>query len=133
MRRFSSYGPPNRRAHFCVERRELVDACVEQLVGRPEEEGGHYFTIWAPRQTGKTWLMERASEEIERRFAGQFLVARASVEGIVIYDEQPAEVFLERVPWWVEQTFHISLPGVPSSWEELQRLFSREHERGHRS
>ncbi|MCP4349120.1 MAG: hypothetical protein GY795_26870, partial [Desulfobacterales bacterium] len=56
MRHFHSYGPVDCRLHFCVERRELIEKCTEQLVGIPEE-GGHYFTMWGPRQTGKTWLM----------------------------------------------------------------------------
>lgn len=45
MRTFSSYGPVESKAHFCVERRDLVDSCVAQLVGQPDEEAGHYFTI----------------------------------------------------------------------------------------
>lgn len=53
MRRFHSYGPVDCRYHFCVERQTLVEKCIGQLVGIPEE-GGHYFTIWGPRQTGKT-------------------------------------------------------------------------------
>jgi len=60
MRRFHSYGPVDGKHHFCVKREELVSHCLAQLVGIPDE-GGHYtsflstcFTIWAPRQTGKT-------------------------------------------------------------------------------
>jgi hypothetical protein len=45
MRRFSSYGPVEVAANFAVERTDLVSRCVEQLVGAPEESGGHYFTI----------------------------------------------------------------------------------------
>ncbi len=55
MRRFHSYGPVDCRHHFCVDRTELIEKCAGQLAGIPEE-GGHYFTIWGPRQTGKTWL-----------------------------------------------------------------------------
>ena len=62
MRTFFSYGPVDCEEHFCVPRKELIDRCVSQLVGNIEK-GGHYFTIWAPRQTGKTWLMR----EVRRR------------------------------------------------------------------
>jgi hypothetical protein len=55
MRRFSSYGPVDPAFSFCVERRELVERCVAQLVGEQGEDG-RYFTIWAARQTGKTWI-----------------------------------------------------------------------------
>jgi hypothetical protein len=57
MRKFYSYGPVNCERHFCVKRHELVNACLDNLIG-DNEQGGHYFTIWAPRQTSKTWLME---------------------------------------------------------------------------
>ena len=51
MRKFHSYGPINSRYHYCVNRKKLIETCTEQLIGIPEE-GGHYFTIWGPRQTG---------------------------------------------------------------------------------
>ncbi len=63
MRRFHSYGPVNEKRHFAVPRKALVKTCFESLVG-DSEEGGHYFTIWAPRQTGKTWLMRQVKKEI---------------------------------------------------------------------
>jgi len=42
------------RRDFRVERRRLIEGCLEQLIGNPEK-GGRHFTVWAPRQTGKTW------------------------------------------------------------------------------
>ena len=70
MRRFHSYGPVDCEEHFCVPRKDLVERCVELLVGNPEK-GGHFFTVHAPRQTGKTWLMMEAERKIERNFSGQ--------------------------------------------------------------
>ena len=52
MREFYSYGPVNCRRHFCGPRRELVRSCLQHIVG-DLEDGGHYFTIWSPRQGGK--------------------------------------------------------------------------------
>ena len=123
MREFCSYGPVDREEHFSVDRRELVQRCVSQLVGAPGK-GGHYFTIWAPRQCGKTWLMREACAEIGRRSADQFLVATTSVEGMVIYDNDPAEAFLKRVPRWIAQTFDIDLPEEPPDWDSFQDIFS---------
>jgi len=57
IRRFSSYGPVDRDLHFYVPREELVSKAYTQLVGENPLKGGHYFTVWAPRQTGKSWLM----------------------------------------------------------------------------
>jgi len=67
MRHFHSYGPVDCKAHFCVKREELIAQGVEQLIGQPET-GGHYFTIWAPRQTGKTWLMRQIRADISKRY-----------------------------------------------------------------
>ena len=61
-----------------MERRELIEHCMEQLIGDPEE-GGHYFTIWAPRQTGKTWLMRQAITEIPNRYGDKFAVYHFSL------------------------------------------------------
>jgi len=57
MRKFSSYGPVDRELHYYVPRQELVDGAFQQLLGDDPNKGGHYITVWAPRQTGKTWIM----------------------------------------------------------------------------
>ena len=57
MRKFSSYGPINPSQHYYVPRQALVAQAVTSLAGEDPRSGGHYFTIWAPRQAGKTWVM----------------------------------------------------------------------------
>lgn len=59
MRKFCSYGPINTRLHYHVPRKALVDRAITQLVGEDPDEGGHYITVWAPRQAGKTWVMQQ--------------------------------------------------------------------------
>ena len=59
MRKFSSYGPVNTKAHYYVPRKELFENARIQLLGKIPDEGGHYITIWAPRQAGKTWIMNQ--------------------------------------------------------------------------
>ncbi len=66
MRRFSSYGPLNKKLHYYVPRKEAIDKACNQLIGTPPEEGGHYFTVWAPRQTGKTWLMQQVLHRLQK-------------------------------------------------------------------
>ena len=73
MRKFFSYGPVNCKVHFCVPRKEFIERAVIQLVGEEYEEGGHYFTVWAPRQTGKTWLMREVKKEIEKKYSDKFI------------------------------------------------------------
>ena len=60
MRKFSSYGPVDTNLHYYAPRSELVERVYRQLVGDNPDESGHYITVWGPRQTGKTWLMQQA-------------------------------------------------------------------------
>ncbi len=59
MRRFSSYGPVDTVQHYYAPREALVDKAYNQLLGHDPQRGGHYFTVWAPRQAGKTWVMQQ--------------------------------------------------------------------------
>ncbi len=59
MRRFHSYGPINNSLHYHVPRTGLIESAYTSLIGTPASEGGHYITVWAPRQTGNTWLMQQ--------------------------------------------------------------------------
>lgn len=121
MRRFHSYGPVDPRDHFTVERTALVERCVNQLVGDPAR-GGHYFTIWAPRQSGKTWLMRRTIDEISAHHGDRFIVGTLSMQGVVIQDDDPPEAFLQKVPFLWQRWLGISIP-APESWEALSQLF----------
>lgn len=60
MRTFVSYGPVDVDAHYYAPRTALIDFAYHQLLGENPERGGHYVTVWAPRQTGKTWIMQQA-------------------------------------------------------------------------
>ena len=60
MRRFSSYGPLNLKLHYYAHRTELIDSAALQLLGENPNEGGHFITVWAPRQTGKSWTLNQA-------------------------------------------------------------------------
>ena len=59
MRKFSSYGPISTTSNYYAPRKALIERGLLQLVGEQTEEGGHYITVWAPRQTGKTWVMQQ--------------------------------------------------------------------------
>ncbi|MCI0470152.1 MAG: AAA-like domain-containing protein [Candidatus Aminicenantes bacterium] len=78
MRRFSSYGPLDPEAHFFAPRENLITTAYNRLVGENPSWGGHYFTVWAPRQTGKTWLMQEVIEKIDR--TGQYHTAIITME-----------------------------------------------------
>ncbi|MCP4133888.1 MAG: AAA family ATPase, partial [bacterium] len=65
MRKFSSYGPVDTELHYYAPRQELIDRAYKQLVGDNPEKGGHYITVWAPRQTGKSWVMNEVLYRLE--------------------------------------------------------------------
>ena len=60
MRKFSSYGPIDTVLHYYVPRQALIDTAVGHLVGEDPTRGGHYITVWAPRQRGKSWILNQA-------------------------------------------------------------------------
>ncbi|MDM8524613.1 AAA-like domain-containing protein [Desulfococcaceae bacterium HSG8] len=121
MRRFHSYGPVDSTEHFRVPRKELIRRCTEQMIGNPGK-GGHYFTIWAPRQTGKTWLMRQVKKEIGTLYPDRFAVRMMSVQGVVLEKDDPPEYFLSRIPLLFSRFFNINVK-KPGTWEELGSLF----------
>ncbi|OQY56277.1 MAG: hypothetical protein DRR08_02540 [Candidatus Parabeggiatoa sp. nov. 2] len=66
MRKFSSYGAPNNKLHYYAPREALIKNAITQLKGEEPNEGGHYITVWAPRQTGKTWIMREVALTLKR-------------------------------------------------------------------
>ncbi|HHN93361.1 MAG TPA: hypothetical protein ENK17_01210, partial [Anaerolineae bacterium] len=65
MRKFCSYGPLDTELHYYVPRETLVNQALTQLVGEKPEKGGHYITVWAPRQAGKTWVMQQVLWQLQ--------------------------------------------------------------------
>jgi hypothetical protein len=66
MRRFSSYGPIDTDLYYYAPRKELIDNAVIQLAGENPVKSGHYITVWAPRQTGKTWVMQQVMLRLKK-------------------------------------------------------------------
>ncbi len=124
MRRFHSYGPVDCEEHFCVERKELVNHCVEQLIGNPEK-GGHYFTVWAPRQTGKTWLVRQAKKEIERRYPDRFRIGLMSMQGVVLKNTDSDEEILSWMPNLLRDSLNVKVD-APKDWMSWINFFHRE-------
>jgi len=125
MRAFHSYGPVDITEHYCVERKELLNQCTKQLVGNIEK-GGHYFTIWGARQTGKTWIVEQSVNIIRKQYKDQFKVAYISMQGFAD-DEQSnlSERFFEYWPGLIEDEFHLKT-GKITAWKEWLNLFSKQ-------
>lgn len=61
MRYFNIYGPVNETEHYVVPRKRLVANLIAQI------ERGTYFTIYAPRQMGKTTLLRRLRDVLQEK------------------------------------------------------------------
>ena len=81
MRKFSSYGPIDTVLNYYVPRQNLIDDAVNHLVGEDPARGGHYITVWAPRQRGKSWILHKAVWQLrsDPRYAG-FDVLKINLE-----------------------------------------------------
>lgn len=123
MRHFYSYGPVNCAHHFCVTRRNLVDHCTGQIIG-DLKSGGFYFTIWGPRQSGKTWLMKQVKKEIKNRYGGRFIIGTISMQGIAMDEDEPDRIFLKKVPKLMLDGFDMDVE-APGSWENWSLLFHK--------
>ncbi len=124
MRKFTSYGPVDRERHFCLDRKELIEQCTNLLTGDIEKEG-HFFTIWAPRQTGKTWLRNQVINVIKTRHKDRFIVGSLSMQGFQADPEDDAkEIFFIRWHNAMQDEFDIDT-GILKSWEDWMGLFSK--------
>ncbi len=122
MRKFFSYGPVDCRIHFCVPRTEFIENAIVQLIGENGEGFGHYFTVWAPRQTGKTWLMKRVKEEIEKRYGDKFVCGFMSMQGI---SGESIDDFLQEIPRLFRISLQIDLKQPLKSFSSFMELFEK--------
>ena len=125
MRRFHSYGPVDKDIHFSVPRTDIVQQYLDQLIGHPEK-GGHYFTVWAPRQTGKTWLTRQVIQEIKARYQDQYEILSFSLgilRGISIPENQNSD----EIPKSFSNIISEKFPNEPvvKDWKEFRDMFSR--------
>ncbi|MBF0101614.1 MAG: AAA-like domain-containing protein [Desulfobacterales bacterium] len=123
MRQFHSYGPVDSQEHFCIERNGLIEQCKAQLIGKPEK-GGHFFTIWAPRQTGKTWLMRQVKQQIETEYKDFFAVHSFSL-GRLRGMKKDIPIDQSILPEGLSAILEDELPGKPSikTWRDFYNLF----------
>ncbi|MBF0200781.1 MAG: hypothetical protein HQK66_05615, partial [Desulfamplus sp.] len=137
MRHFSSYGPVNHQEHFCVERNDLVKYCMNQLIGKTAEKptgnptgqeigtpekGGHYFTIWAPRQTGKTWLMHQVAGAIDKSRPDTFITGKMSVQRVILREGDSDEAIFRQLTNVFNICFGLEIPRI-QNWDDWTNLF----------
>jgi len=75
MPRFTSYGPVDEEIHYHVPRTALIDRALSEVIGAVPTKGGHYITAWAPRQAGKTWVLQNVLWRIRENAAYDWIDA----------------------------------------------------------
>ena len=95
MREFNTSGPNISAEHYTLQRTDLIEQGLKYV------EKKRYFTIWAPRQTGKSTYFRQLAKELIKL---DYKVAFVSFEN---YKNAPLSSFLKR--------FHIELK---KQWNE---------------
>ena len=121
MRRFSSYGPVNSRLHYHAPRKELIERACSELIGDDPEQGGHYITVWAPRQTGKTWIVQQAMQKIGKLSRFEVCIISMQSATNISADQHMIRMFVDRLESWFDKKFPET-----NSWADIANLFSKE-------
>ena len=122
MRRFSSYGPVNPKLHYYAPRAELIKNAYARLMGEDPAEGGHYITVWAPRQCGKTWIMQEVVEKIKK--TNKYEVGILSMERAK--EEKDEKEVLKILMEKLQNVFAKSFPSIEKI-KELPTLFTKQY------
>jgi hypothetical protein len=108
MRQFNTSGPNILAEHYTLPRLELIEK-GKKLVRR-----SRYFTIWAPRQTGKSTYFRLLASALEK---DGYLVCHINFEN---YLKSSLDAFMERLVRAMEQAWHLDLQGL-----ELAKVFHK--------
>ncbi|MEN0047405.1 MAG: AAA-like domain-containing protein [Bacteroidota bacterium] len=106
MRRFNTSGVNIKTKHYTLEREELVERGIDLV------KNERYFTIWAPRQTGKSTYFTLLGEQLEEK---GYRVAYVNFES---FRNTPIASFLDIFTNQINKFWQADL-----SSENLSRLF----------
>ncbi|MCP4398837.1 MAG: hypothetical protein GY801_16255 [bacterium] len=119
MRKFSSYGQINKNLHYYVPRTELIEKAYRGLLGEIPDEGGHYLTVWAPRQTGKSSVMLEVAQKLRQTN----MVDVISLNMQSAKSVQTVAGMLDLFVGDLGRKLHKTFPQI-TSWEHLPELFT---------
>ncbi len=112
MRYFNTYGPIDPAKHFFVPRTALLDELLAQIAE------GHYFTIFAPRQMGKTTLLRQLRDTLAKDET--YLPVLLDFEGL---EELPVSEFLQAFHWdFGQRLLRLVEKKIPAQSAVLERL-----------
>ena len=108
MRVFNTSGPNIAAEHYTIWRADLI------LEGLDLVNHSRYFTIWAPRQTGKSTYFAQLSIELTRQ---GYQIAHLNFEN---YKDAVLSTFVGTLRNKLSSTWHIDLEGL-----DLQQIFEK--------
>ncbi len=120
MRKFSSYGPVSTKSNYYVPRNELIGRAINQLLGSNIDEGGHFFTVWAARQTGKTWLLNQVFYKLSED--NHFYCLGVDMQKKAKTFSQAANYIIEEV----NNNFQLKLPKIKIE-KDFYNTFSKKY------
>lgn len=100
MRTFNTSGPNILEKHYTLPRLDWVEKGKELVFN------DRYFTIWAPRQTGKSTYFRLLANALQKE---GYLVCHINFEN---YVEKPLSTFMERLVLALEKAWHIDLKNL---------------------
>jgi hypothetical protein len=108
MRRFNTSGPNIAKEHYTIERTNLI------LTGMELVESKRYFTIWAPRQTGKSTYFGQLAKKLEEK---GYKVAHINFEN---YKNASLDSFIYELVKNIQEYWGINL----ANETEIAKIFS---------
>ncbi len=115
MRYFNTSGPNIEKEHYTIERTNLIKKGLNLV------NNSRYFTIWAPRQTGKsTYFRQLAVKLIEEGYK----VAHINFEN---YKDTPIDTFIDDLIFEINQNWQteIAATNLSSIFNEIKRISNR--------
>ncbi len=124
MRKFSSYGPIDTDLHYYVPRKDLIAQAYTHLLGENSAKGGHYVTVWAPRQSGKTWLMQQILFGLqEDKQYEQFAVAKINLQYLKMQND--VNIVVQSIAEEISKKLNLAKVEI-NRLDEFHHLFTKE-------
>ncbi len=120
MRRFNSYTVIDTDTHYYAPRTELIEQAYQKLLGDNPSQRGHYLTVWGPRQSGKTWVMQEVAKRIAANDEFEVAILTMQAAQVVADEAGILQMFVNKLRHW----FARDLPAI-TRWEALPNLFTR--------
>jgi hypothetical protein len=90
-------------------------------VGENPAEGGHYFTVWAPRQTGKTWIMQQILLRLKKD--PRFHVLKLNLE--ILKEEKDISFIISTIAEDIGKGLNKKFTGIKNK-KQFQEIFGRD-------